>query len=186
MSNGKYKSVEHRVTTNANQERLTISAFHVPSIDGVVAPVTSIAEERILYKTMGIEEYLKIYFSNKLEGKKALDHAKLQWKVKIILGDSKWLLVIYKRLDLYEDMRLLCVLKKYMFIAIYFRHSIKVVWHATHCSISTLMVHVHQDFHIVIALDQKQQSLAPFISYTFQHFHILSSYGLFINFFLVC
>jgi len=77
MSNGNYKSVEHRVTINANQERLTISAFHFPSLDGVVAPVTSIAEERILYKTMGVEEYLKIFMSNKLEGKRALDHAKL-------------------------------------------------------------------------------------------------------------
>jgi isopenicillin N synthase-like dioxygenase len=77
MSNGNYKSVEHRVTINANQERLTISAFHIPSLDGVVAPVTSIAEERILYKTMGVEEYLKIFMSNKLEGRRALDHAKL-------------------------------------------------------------------------------------------------------------
>ncbi|XP_066382741.1 2-oxoglutarate-dependent dioxygenase 11-like isoform X2 [Miscanthus floridulus] len=77
VSNGNYKSVEHRVTINANQERLTISAFHIPSLDGVVAPVTSIAEERILYKTMGVEEYLKIFMSNKLEGKRALDHAKL-------------------------------------------------------------------------------------------------------------
>jgi isopenicillin N synthase-like dioxygenase len=77
MSNGNYKSVEHRVTINANQERLTISAFHFPSLDGVVAPVTSIAEEKILYKTMGVEEYLKIFLSNKLEGKSALDHAKL-------------------------------------------------------------------------------------------------------------
>ncbi|EER98258.1 hypothetical protein BDA96_02G091100 [Sorghum bicolor] len=77
MSNGKYKSVEHRVTINANQERLTISAFHFPSLDGVVAPMTTITEERILYKTMGVEEYLKIFMSNKLEGKSALDHAKL-------------------------------------------------------------------------------------------------------------
>ena len=76
MSNGNYKSVEHRVTINANQERLTISAFHILSL-GVVAPVASIAEERILYKTMGVEEYLKIFMSNKLEGKRALDHAKL-------------------------------------------------------------------------------------------------------------
>ncbi|XP_039797474.1 2-oxoglutarate-dependent dioxygenase 11-like [Panicum virgatum] len=77
MSNGKYKSIEHRVTINTNQERLTLSAFHVPSLDGVVSPVTDIAEERPLYKAVGVEEYSKLYMSNKLDGKRALDHAKL-------------------------------------------------------------------------------------------------------------
>ncbi|RLM84369.1 hypothetical protein C2845_PM04G06360 [Panicum miliaceum] len=77
MSNGKYKSIEHRVTINTNQERLTLSAFHVPSLDGVVSPVPGIAEERPLYKTVGVEEYSKLYMSNKLDGKRALDHAKL-------------------------------------------------------------------------------------------------------------
>nr|TKW31309.1 hypothetical protein SEVIR_2G097000v2 [Setaria viridis] len=77
MSNGKYKSIEHRVTINTNKERLTLSAFHVPSLDGVVSPVTSRAEEKALYKTVGVEEYSKLYMSNKLDGKTALDHAKL-------------------------------------------------------------------------------------------------------------
>ncbi|KAL6897366.1 hypothetical protein ACP4OV_007062 [Aristida adscensionis] len=77
MSNGKYKSIEHRVTINANQERLTVSAFHVPSLDGIVSPVVGITEDKALYKTMGVEEYAKLYMSNKLDGKRALDHAKL-------------------------------------------------------------------------------------------------------------
>ena len=78
MSNGKYKSIEHRVTINTNQERMTMSAFHVPSLGGVISPVTGIiTEEKILYKTMGVEEYAKLYMSNKLDGKRALDHAKL-------------------------------------------------------------------------------------------------------------
>nr|CAB3452528.1 unnamed protein product [Digitaria exilis] len=77
MSNGKYKSIEHRVTINANKERITVSAFHVPPLGGVISPVRSTTEEKILYKTMGVEEYAKIYLSNKLDGKRALDHAKL-------------------------------------------------------------------------------------------------------------
>ena len=78
MSNGKYKSIEHRVTINTNQERMTVSAFHIPSLGGVISPVTCIiTEEKILYKTMGVEEYAKLYMSNKLDGKRALDHAKL-------------------------------------------------------------------------------------------------------------
>ncbi|XP_062186658.1 2-oxoglutarate-dependent dioxygenase 11-like [Phragmites australis] len=71
MSNGKYKSIEHRVTINPNQERLTISAFHIPSLDGIISPVTGSTEEMILYKTVAVEEYAKLYMSNKLDGKRA-------------------------------------------------------------------------------------------------------------------
>jgi isopenicillin N synthase-like dioxygenase len=77
MSNGKYKSIEHRVTINTNHERITVSAFQIPSLGGVISPVTGITEEKILYKTTGVEEYAKLYMSNKLDGKRALDHAKL-------------------------------------------------------------------------------------------------------------
>jgi hypothetical protein len=45
--------------------------------DGVVSPVTGSAEEKALYKTVGVEEYSKLYMSSKLDGKRALDHAKL-------------------------------------------------------------------------------------------------------------
>lgn len=77
MSNGKYKSIEHRVTVNANQERMTVSAFHVPLFGGVISPLMGTTEEKIIYKTMGVDEYAKLYLSNKLDGKRALDHAKL-------------------------------------------------------------------------------------------------------------
>ncbi|TVU39813.1 hypothetical protein EJB05_13253, partial [Eragrostis curvula] len=77
MSNGKYKSIEHRVIINSSQERLTVSAFHIPLLDGILSPIKSTAEDKVLYKTMAVEEYAKIYMSNKLDGKRALDHAKL-------------------------------------------------------------------------------------------------------------
>ncbi|KAJ1266386.1 hypothetical protein BS78_08G147300 [Paspalum vaginatum] len=77
MSNGAYKSVEHRVTINANQERLSISAFHFPLFDGTISPVTRTPEEKVLYKTMKVKEYAELYMSNKLDGKRTLDHAKL-------------------------------------------------------------------------------------------------------------
>ncbi|XP_037481108.1 2-oxoglutarate-dependent dioxygenase 11-like [Triticum urartu] len=77
MTNGKYKSIEHRVTINAHKERLSISAFQIPNYDGIISPILETAEEKILYKTMKVGEYLRLYFSNKLEGKSALDYAKL-------------------------------------------------------------------------------------------------------------
>lgn len=77
MTNGKYKSIEHRVTINAYKERLSISAFHIPKYDGIVSPVLGVTEEKVLYKTVRVEEYAKLYFSSELDGKKALDHAKI-------------------------------------------------------------------------------------------------------------
>ncbi|WVZ91275.1 hypothetical protein U9M48_037466 [Paspalum notatum var. saurae] len=77
MSNGAYKSIEHRVTINANQERLSISAFHVPSFDGIISPATRTPEEKVLYKTMKVKEYAELYMSNKRDGKRTLNHAKL-------------------------------------------------------------------------------------------------------------
>ncbi|KAF6998949.1 hypothetical protein CFC21_015023 [Triticum aestivum] len=77
MTNGKYKSIEHRVTINAHKERLTVSAFHLPNYDGIVSPILETREEKLLYKTVKVEEYARLFFTNKLEGKRALDHAKL-------------------------------------------------------------------------------------------------------------
>ncbi|KAM3392773.1 hypothetical protein ACQJBY_013753 [Aegilops geniculata] len=77
LSNGKYKSIEHRVTINAHKERLSISAFHVPTYGGIISPILGTIEEKVLYKAVGVEEYARLYFANKLEGKKALDYAKL-------------------------------------------------------------------------------------------------------------
>lgn len=77
MTNGKYKSIEHRVTINAHIERLSISAFHNPKFDGVVSPVLSSTTEKVLYKTVSVEDYIKHHMSNKLDGKKALDPMKV-------------------------------------------------------------------------------------------------------------
>ncbi|KAM0865220.1 hypothetical protein ACQ4PT_043437 [Festuca glaucescens] len=77
MTNGKYKSIEHRVTVNAYKERLSISSFHVPKLDGIIMPIVGIMEEKVLYKKTNVEEYARLYMSNKLDGKRALDHAKI-------------------------------------------------------------------------------------------------------------
>ncbi|KAK3136434.1 hypothetical protein QOZ80_5BG0434350 [Eleusine coracana subsp. coracana] len=77
MSNGKYKSIEHRVIINPHMERLSVSAFHNPKLDGVVSPIMGAAtNEDVLYKTVSVNEYMKHNLSNKLDGKKALDYAK--------------------------------------------------------------------------------------------------------------
>jgi isopenicillin N synthase-like dioxygenase len=77
MTNGKYKSIEHRVTVNAYKERLSISSFHVPKLDAIIMPIVSIMEEKVLYKKTNVEEYARLYMSNKPDGKSNLDYAKL-------------------------------------------------------------------------------------------------------------
>jgi isopenicillin N synthase-like dioxygenase len=76
MTNGKFKSIEHRVIINAHKERLSVSAFHSPKFDGVVSPATATPTENLLYRTVKVEGYIKHSMSNKLDGKRALDHAK--------------------------------------------------------------------------------------------------------------
>ncbi|OEL12663.1 Protein SRG1 [Dichanthelium oligosanthes] len=77
MTNGKFRSIEHRVTINAHQERLSLSAFINPKFVGVVSPVLGSTTEKVLYKTVSVEDYIKHHMSNKLDGKRALDHAKV-------------------------------------------------------------------------------------------------------------
>ncbi|XP_044460110.1 protein SRG1-like [Triticum aestivum] len=77
ITNGKYKSIEHRVTINAHNERLSISAFHVPKYDRIVSPLLGVTDEKVLYKITKVEEYSRLYLSKKLDGKRALDHVKL-------------------------------------------------------------------------------------------------------------
>ena len=80
MTNGKYKSIEHRVTINAHKERLSISAFHVPTYGGIISPILGTIEEKMLYKAVGVEEYARLYFSNNRHivyneiGNKVRDH----------------------------------------------------------------------------------------------------------------
>ena len=64
MSNGQYKSIEHRVTINAHKERLSISAFHVPNYGGIISPILGTIEEKMLYKAVGVEEYARLFFTN--------------------------------------------------------------------------------------------------------------------------
>uniref|UniRef100_J3KU20 Isopenicillin N synthase-like Fe(2+) 2OG dioxygenase domain-containing protein n=1 Tax=Oryza brachyantha TaxID=4533 RepID=J3KU20_ORYBR len=76
MTNGKYKSIEHRVTVNAHMERLSISAFHIPKYDAIVSPVKTTADEKVSYKTVTAEEYARLYVKQ-TGGERALDHAKI-------------------------------------------------------------------------------------------------------------
>ena len=77
LTNGKYQSIEHRVTVNPNKERISISAFHLPKYDMSVGPLSRILAggEPKKYKTLRVDEVAKVVFSSKLDGKKTKDYA---------------------------------------------------------------------------------------------------------------
>ncbi|VAI10463.1 unnamed protein product [Triticum turgidum subsp. durum] len=79
MTNGKYQSIEHRVTVNPHKERMSISAFHLPKFDMSVGPLSEIVGAELKkYKTLRVDEVAKVVFSSKLDGKKTKDYAMLR------------------------------------------------------------------------------------------------------------
>lgn len=78
MNNGKYKSIGHRAVVNPTMERLSIAAFHSPNISTMIGSLPDIMKgEKAIYKTLNHEDYVRIVFANKLDGKTTLDHMKI-------------------------------------------------------------------------------------------------------------
>ncbi|XP_047309467.1 protein SRG1-like [Impatiens glandulifera] len=80
LSNGKYKSVEHRAVANEERDRLSLVTFYAPSYDMELGPVEELVNESMpaKYKRYNHGEYSKNYVTSKLEGKKSLDFAKIK------------------------------------------------------------------------------------------------------------
>ncbi|URE02542.1 2OG-Fe(II) oxygenase superfamily [Musa troglodytarum] len=59
LSNARYKSVEHRVTVNAAQERLSLAFFYNPRSDWPIAPVGELVtpQRPPLYQATTFDEY---------------------------------------------------------------------------------------------------------------------------------
>ncbi|KAM0934168.1 putative (S)-norcoclaurine synthase [Dioscorea sansibarensis] len=81
MSNGKYKSVEHRAVVNSERERFSIATFHAPRADAQIGPLPAETPEKsepFFYKTVSYEDYIRIVFAAKLDGRNVLDYMKLE------------------------------------------------------------------------------------------------------------
>lgn len=80
MTNGRYKSVEHRAVTSQERARLSVALFYSTGIDAEVAPSSKIVDEdqKLVYRKFIHEEYIRYYLSRQLKGKHPLaDFAKL-------------------------------------------------------------------------------------------------------------
>ncbi|KAL6906393.1 hypothetical protein ACP4OV_003994 [Aristida adscensionis] len=78
LTNGKYKSIEHRAVINHEKERITIAAFHSIDLSCMIGPLQEILKSgNTRYKSISGVEFTKGYFAAKLEGRRYLESLKL-------------------------------------------------------------------------------------------------------------
>ncbi|XP_058007250.1 2-oxoglutarate-dependent dioxygenase 19-like isoform X2 [Hevea brasiliensis] len=80
LSNGKYKSVEHRAVVNKKAARISLAMAHGPSLDSVVTPAPELLDREgnaPAYIEMKYGKYLELQQSSKLDGKSCLDQVRI-------------------------------------------------------------------------------------------------------------
>ncbi|KAK7412534.1 hypothetical protein VNO78_03998 [Psophocarpus tetragonolobus] len=79
MSNGAYKSVEHRATVNSEKERISMAMFFLPKFQSEIGPAVSLTnpEHPPLFKRIVVEKYVKDYFTHELNGKSYLERMRI-------------------------------------------------------------------------------------------------------------
>ncbi|KAF8648700.1 hypothetical protein HU200_064751 [Digitaria exilis] len=79
LTNGRYKSVEHRAVTNAERDRLSVVTFYAPAYDVELGPLPEFVSDEVpcRYRRFKHGEYSRHYVTSRLEGKKTLDFAKI-------------------------------------------------------------------------------------------------------------
>ncbi|XP_061345872.1 protein SRG1-like [Gastrolobium bilobum] len=80
LTNGIYRSIEHRATINSDKERISIATFHRPQMNRVIGPTASLItpERPALFKRIGVADYYKGYFSRELQGKSYIDVVRIK------------------------------------------------------------------------------------------------------------
>ncbi|XP_010498040.1 PREDICTED: protein SRG1 [Camelina sativa] len=75
ITNGTYRSIEHRGVANAEKERLSIATFHNPEMYREFGPAKSLVERQKVakFKRMTMKEFNDGLFSRTLDGKAYLD-----------------------------------------------------------------------------------------------------------------
>ncbi|KDP21182.1 hypothetical protein JCGZ_21653 [Jatropha curcas] len=75
VSNGVYRSIEHRATVNSTKERISVATFYTANLDGILGPAASLIgpHNPAIFDQIQVEKYLKGYFTRKLDGKSFLE-----------------------------------------------------------------------------------------------------------------
>ncbi|KAI3841880.1 hypothetical protein MKW92_038077 [Papaver armeniacum] len=80
VSNGIYRSIEHRAVVNSAKERLSVAAFHSANLDAEIGPAHSLINpphKPALFRRESVETYFKNFFARKLDGKSYLDSMRI-------------------------------------------------------------------------------------------------------------
>lgn len=75
VSNGAYRSIEHRGVVNSEKERLSLATFFMPRIDAEMSPAPSIItpENPAQFKKITYAELIKGFYAKELDGKSQLE-----------------------------------------------------------------------------------------------------------------
>ncbi|KAK4261860.1 hypothetical protein QN277_004800 [Acacia crassicarpa] len=80
ITNGEYKSVEHRATVNSKMERISIATFYGPGREGHIGPAPSLVgpEKPAQFKTLSVPDYYKGFISKEGPIKSYIDLLRIQ------------------------------------------------------------------------------------------------------------
>ncbi|KAM3284787.1 protein SRG1 [Capsicum chacoense] len=80
MTNGAYRSIEHRAMVNSEKERLSIATFYNIKLDGQIGPAPSIisAKNPAKFRSIGAADYFRGLFARKLDKKSYLDIMRIE------------------------------------------------------------------------------------------------------------
>lgn len=75
ISNGIYRSIEHRAIVNLEKVRISIATFYAPRMNAEIGPALSLIKKQspALFKRIGVEEYFRSLFARELHSKSHLD-----------------------------------------------------------------------------------------------------------------
>ncbi|XWS10261.1 hypothetical protein CRYUN_Cryun39dG0060300 [Craigia yunnanensis] len=79
LSNGRYKSAEHRVRTTSSKSRVSIPIFTSPKPTDKIAPLPQVVVKDGVarYREFVFADYMSSFFENAQDGKKSLDFAQI-------------------------------------------------------------------------------------------------------------
>ncbi|XP_022717387.1 protein SRG1-like [Durio zibethinus] len=79
VTNGAYRSIEHRATVNSEKERLSIATFCGPNYNGEVGPSPSLIcqEKPAIFRRVRVDDYVKGLFARELHEKSHLDSLRI-------------------------------------------------------------------------------------------------------------
>ena len=75
ITNGCYRSAQHRAITNVNKARLAIATFRNPANTMVISPAFQLVRESspLTYRPVTYGEYVSSWYSKGPEGKRNID-----------------------------------------------------------------------------------------------------------------